>query len=116
VSAPKHERTIFVVTVFGGGGAKLTYRSRKRTWGWYSTWAAAHRAIAENHTDMFESLYYDTAVIEEYDEGILTESVERGWFRATEGPGEGNDSWLYPKVEKIDRPEWAAGICGWGMG
>lgn len=107
-------RTIFVVTVFGKEDSDVL--RRQRTWGWYSTWAAAAKAIQENHTDMFESLYYDVAVIEEVDEGILGESVERGWFSAKEGPGEGNATWLHPIVTKMDRPEWASGICNWGMG
>lgn len=118
-------KTIFVVTVFGEADEaefrasskhrRASFR-RQRTWGWFSTWAAAHEAIVLNHTDMFEALYYDTAVIEEFDEGMLAEAVERGWFRAEAGSGERNEPWLHPIVTEIDRPEWAHGICHWGMG
>lgn len=65
-------RAIFVVTVFGDVVDR--HPRRQRTWGWYEKLKDAQRAVLENHTDMYETLYYDVAVIEEVQEGILAEN------------------------------------------
>jgi hypothetical protein len=105
---------IYVITVFGDvikGRPK-----RQRTWGWYSKAEDARRAVLKNHTDMYETIYYDVALIEEVHDGILAFNRPRWWFSVKEGPGEGNDSWLHPIVTEINTPDWAKQTFGWGMG
>jgi hypothetical protein len=57
---------------------------RHRCWGWYQKVEDAERAVLENHTDIFEMGYYDTAVIEEYPEGVLSIPLDdRRWYAST---------------------------------
>lgn len=111
-------KTIFVVSVLKWplSDCGEDWPVRCRTWGWYEEVGEAQRAVLENRTDIFESLYYDTAVIEAVGEGVMAEPIPQGWYRASSSGGDGNDAWLHPKVISIETPNWAVGHYGWGIG
>lgn len=52
----------------------------QRTWGYYSEYKTAARALNENWTDMREGVY-DYALIENIEEGLSPCSLERQWFK-----------------------------------
>lgn len=86
---------------------------RDRCWGFYSDDAHAERAVLANATDMFECGYYDYAVIERYEQGIVTLGKVVAWFFADYSKDEEGSG---PVVSKIDAPEWSKGSCNWGIG
>ena len=73
--------------------------ARRRTWGWYSNFEEAERAVLENYTDIFERGYYNLAVIEEMPEGVMAIAEKEWWYRAIYAP-EATD----PTVERIEKP------------
>lgn len=90
-------------------------RRRKRTWGWYQDFASAARDVLANATDMFELNYYDHAVIERHEEGILAEVETMAWYLADYSKFAKSPD-RNPEVKKILVPEWAQNIISWGLG
>ncbi len=82
-----------------------------RTWGWFYDFEEACRSVLENHTDMFEGGWYEYAVIEGFEEGLCNLGLQKAWFRADYPTLEERD----PVVSKVSRPEFAEGVCNWGM-
>jgi hypothetical protein len=102
----------FLVTCMEDQDRILSQRvARTRCWGWYSEHERAETAVLGNYTDMFEANYYDVAVIEEVQEGIIARCMRRWWYRANyKSPSSP------PVVEKIEEPEWAKNVTGYGIG
>lgn len=53
-----------------------------RTWGWYSNFEDAEKAVLENHTDIFE-YSYEYAVIEKMPEGVCAVAEDSWWYKAS---------------------------------
>lgn len=111
---------IYVITCF----KQETYEDeenyknrRSRTWGWYHNIEKAEEAILGNWTDMFEEDYYDVALIEKKEEGILSRQTAERWYFADYRGVERAPGYLRnPKIERIAQPKWAEGTIGWGLG
>lgn len=99
------ETLIYLVTVMTDDEC-----AERRTWGWYSTFDAAHEAVMSNHTDMFEYLYR-YAVIEAAPQGIVPIMRGEWWYRA-DYPTEGGP----PTVHETTKPEPLANTVNFGMG
>lgn len=99
---------IYMVTVFKNS----TNGQRSRCWGWYKRYDNAVKAVVENHTDIFEMDYYDTAVIEAVPQGVCVVSTACIWFSATYEDEESDN----PTVLQIPRPEWAESSFNFGLG
>ena len=52
----------------------------KRTWGYYEDKETATRALHENWTDMWETIY-GYALLEKFGPGICPQHQERQWFK-----------------------------------
>lgn len=107
------EPHIFTVMVFklepdSGGALK-----RDRVWGWYTTFARAEEAVTLNATDMFEANYYDHAVIEKVEEGLIPLSEERWFYRADYSKMRTKYD---PTVSRIDCPPEFEKVYGFAMG
>lgn len=113
--------TVYMVVVYKeSDNPDQEYYKRIRNWGFYTDLAVARNAIIQNWTDMYELGYYDRAVIESVEEGIMgnTEFVE--WFKADYGDWRGPERdesgrWIPtpdPVVTTVERPEWSKGLCG----
>lgn len=88
-------------------------KHRRRAWGWYVTLEQAVHAVMHDPSDMFfEAGEYDHLVIERVKEGSLAMCEDVRWFRC-EYPGATNEN---PMIVAIDKPEWAALTCNFGMG
>lgn len=77
-----------------------------RTWGFFSNKEDAIDVLHKNVTDMHE-LYYDYAVIEEYNEGISNDTGERQWFMYDED----RDGYF-----EIEEPRCVKNICCFALG
>jgi hypothetical protein len=86
---------------------------RSRCWGYFVDVRDAERAVLSNATDMFELGWYDHAVIEKVPEGICRYCEAVSWYFADYSARDADD--VGPTVTKIERPEWAAQTCNWGM-
>lgn len=104
----KKSKFIYTVTVVYRNGNSS---QRTRTWGWYSDKKTAEKHILSNATDMFEAGYYNHAIIEEVDEGILPLCRYAGIYKAYYKPSVYN-----PIVKKIRMPSWCKNIVNWSMG
>ena len=69
----------------------------------------AVRIVTNNLYDIFENLY-NYVVIEKIEEGIYQYDQHPQLFKLYTDV-EGN-----PKYRKIEKPEWACGFCGFGIG
>ena len=69
----------------------------------------AVRIVTNNSYDIFERLY-NYVVIKKLEEGIYQYDPNPQWFELHIDV-EGN-----PKYRKIEKPEWACGFCGFGIG
>ena len=69
----------------------------------------AVRIVTNNSYDIFEGLY-NYVVIEKLEEGIYQYDPNPQWFELYTDV-EGN-----PKYRKIEKPEWACGFWGFGIG
>lgn len=98
---------------------------RSRTWGYYRDLTRAEQAIYENWTDMYECGYYNLALIEAIDEGILSHAM------CDRGPGKPSKSrWWFTVIPQFDKdgcvvdyvvgrtsePAWAKNIIGYALG
>lgn len=115
--------TNYFLTVFRtqGYGAKTPEEGRgwrqgrsspdSRTWGYFTTLQRAEHVVLENRTDIFESGYYDYAVIEQVRDGLYAaaNAKERWWFRVRR---ESNQL----QVERAEEPEWARRVEGFCFG
>lgn len=103
---------IYVIVVMKRGTER-----RDRTWGWYFNFDDAERVVLNNWSDIFEENYYNIALIEKHEEGVCAHTEDVAWYLADykNVPQEPNLIWQ-PKVRRIEKPEWAKGMCGWGMG
>jgi hypothetical protein len=106
-----------------GDPRRLAPVIRQRTWGWYEHHADAVRAVVENHTDLFEANYYDTALIEQYPEGVCSLGRQIQWYKAEyphrreeEGFLQGTYFGVEPFVVPIDQPPWAKVIVNFALG
>lgn len=82
-----------------------TGNTRQRTWGWYTNFPDAERAVVENHTDIFEANYYNLAVIEEIPEGVMAIAKNAWWYQATYS---GDPQEVFnPQVQRIQAPDWS---------
>jgi hypothetical protein len=74
---------------------------RERTWGWYASLEEAEQSVLKNWTDLNECGYYEHALIEEIQEGVLyggatpkewwfcwKGSFEKGGYKPTNKPKE----------------------------
>lgn len=84
-------------------------KTSQRVWGWYPTFAEAKRAVLGNYGDMFESGYYQLAVIEEMRAGCLAMSTNEWWYEGTYVNGQ-------TKVKKIEKPKQFQRIVHFSMG
>jgi hypothetical protein len=101
---------VYVVTVFGsdiGGDAP----DDRRTWMWLPSIEMAERVVLGNECDIFEGGTYRWAVVEEFGPGFVPKAEDVSWFRAE--LSEDRESVVVTRCEK---PEWANGMCNWGMG
>lgn len=108
MSNPGDNTAIYTITCF-----KLldSENDRWRTWGWYRNWSDANDAVLKNATDMFEGGYYNMAVVEKVEEGILPICGEHWWYKAF---FEASDNKM--KVERWGRPAQLEHICNFSMG
>jgi hypothetical protein len=86
----------------------------QRTCGWFKTFEEADEIVIDNQGDIFE-VYYNYAVIEEYQPGFYFSAPQIQWYFADfdkRKDGRPND----PIVSKIDCPEKWKQICNWAMG
>ena len=92
-----------------------------RTWGFYYDFNKAFRAVVENHTDMNECGYYDYAIIEAHEQGLLSckdpfDKANQMWFKAKYEERKTDKGTPYKccvKYEMCDKPSWAEHTCGW---
>lgn len=92
-----------------------------RTWGFYYDFNEAFRAVVGNHTDMNEAGYYDYAVIEAHEQGLLSckdpfDRANQMWFKAKYEERKTDKGTPYKccvKYEMCDKPSWAEHVCGW---
>lgn len=103
-------RKIYTVTVLKESKEPGINYSGIRTWGWFSDFATAEKAVINNSTDIFEDNSYNIAVIEEVGEGIIDICLTRWWYGADYGED------YHPTVSKIDEPEWSKGLINFSMG
>ncbi len=95
---------IYTITVLHLSGER-----RQRTWGWFSDFDTAEKAVLTNATDMFEMGYYDHAVIEEMPEGLLVVPEKEWFYLAVYKDG-------IPNISRIDKPELLENTCCFSMG
>ncbi len=81
----------------------------RRTWGWYTTFDEADTAVMLNYGDMFESGYYQLAVVEKMESGALAMMKREWWYKASCNNGK-------MKVEKIDKPARYGRTVNFSMG
>lgn len=85
-----------------------------RCFGFSPTSNMAEDWVEANSCDMHECLY-DFIVIEEMSHGIHCECTQIQWYTWDHDVEE--YSCLVPdKWVKIESPDWAKGICNWGLG
>ncbi len=97
--------TIFVVTTIQGE------RKSTRTVAWYPTLERALDAVAKDAGAMSDCLY-DYAVVEEMAPGVYPEIRGEWWYQW-------HDDGEWKQIATPDsgaKPEWAVGICNWGIG
>lgn len=90
-----------------------------RTWGFYYDLGKALKAVHENWTDMNEAGYYDYAVIEPHDVGLL--GVEKAvsntlWFKAEYEERKTDKGTPYKcctRYVECSTPSWAEHTVGW---
>lgn len=104
-------KTVFLITVM----SLKSRRTTQRTWGWFTTLAAAKKAVLSNATDMFECNYYDFAVIEEMPREIMPMAKQELWFYADYTDCE-DGKFPKPKVSSVKKPESLVGIINFGIG
>jgi len=79
---------------------------RSRCWGWYQRFEDAEKVVLENQTDIFELGWFDTCVIEEYPEGVLSVPENRWWYSYR------RDEMKADLVDRISEPnEFEQVIC-----
>ena len=90
-----------------------------RTWGFYYDLGKALKAVHENWTDMNEAGYYDYAVIEPHDAGLL--GIEKAisntlWFKAEYEERKTEAGTPYKccvRYVECSTPSWAEHTVGW---
>lgn len=90
-----------------------------RTWGFYYDLGKALKAVHENWTDMNEAGYYDYAVIEPHDVGLL--GIEKAvsntlWFKAEYEERKTDKGTPYKcctRYVECPTPSWAEHTVGW---
>ena len=90
-----------------------------RTWGFYYDLGEALNAVHENWTDMNEAGYYDYAVIEPHDVGLL--GIEKAvsntlWFKAEYEERKTEAGTPYKccvRYKECETPKWAEHTVGW---
>lgn len=85
------------------------YPESTRCVGYFKNEKEAIRVVENNEYDICEYCY-EYAVIENLKEGIYQYDQNPQWFELYTDV-EGN-----PKYRKIEKPEWAYGFCGLGIG
>ena len=81
----------------------------RRCVGYFETYEEAANIVLHNFYDINETIY-NYAVIENIEEGIYQYDQNSQWFELYTDV-EGN-----PRYRKIEKPEWACGYCGFGIG
>lgn len=90
------------------------YNQSHRCWGWYPTLKEAKKAVRYNVADMHECSF-NYAVIEKTPFGIPAISdVGAWWYKWIPDPSDEHN--MQGKWQACERPEWAKGIIGWGIG
>jgi hypothetical protein len=79
---------------------------KSRCWGWFKKQEDAIKYTKLNVTDMAEDGYYNYAVIEEIQEGILQLALNELWLQI----GEDKNSF-----KECEKPEWSKGIVNWSI-
>jgi hypothetical protein len=112
---PVPPQTIFTVTVLYVTPVPGTDQVRikhQRTWGWLSDVATARRVVRTNEGDIFEAGYYNYAVIEELDAGVLPHAKLCGWYLATYSVLESPTT----TVRRCKTPPGLDKVCNFSMG
>lgn len=100
--------SVFMLTVLRRDAGETR---RSRTWAWFARFADAERVVLDNETDVFEHGHYNMAVVERYDEGLLTVPDFEAWYVVTDGA----DS-MSPTVRRIEKPEDLAQVVCFAIG
>lgn len=103
-------KTIFLVTVISE-----QHTRNQRTWGWFPTFEEAEKAVLSNATDMFECNYYNLAVIEEVESGLIAHVVQEKWYKAVYSSFSGKNC-FNPQVSEIPKPKCFKYTVNFGMG
>jgi hypothetical protein len=101
---------IYTLTVIEKTPGSHTAVRDHRTWLWVASLEQAERLMVDVREWLFESGFYEYAVIEEVPEGFGIARA-KAWYRAS--VSEDGES---VSVDKSVAPEWADRIVNWGMG
>jgi hypothetical protein len=76
--------------------------------------ALGEKSVVNNHTDMYEDGYYNTAVLEEMPWGPLAVAKAEHWYSVT--PIVDGKKLIGYDVRSTEKPEGLAGLVSFGMG
>lgn len=83
------------------------FKDRKqRCFGYFETFKEAEKTVLNNCCDIWEAIH-EYVVIEKIEDGIHQFDLSPTWYK-----------WNLEKeeYEKVDRPDFAKGYVGWGIG
>lgn len=83
------------------------FKDRKqRCFGYFETFEEAEKSVVNNCCDIWEAIH-EYVVIEKIEDGIHQFDLSPTWYK-----------WNLEKecYEKVDRPDFAKGYVGWGIG
>lgn len=83
------------------------FKDRKqRCFGYFSTFEEAEKTVLNNCCDIWEAIH-EYVVIEKIEDGIHQFDLSPTWYK-----------WNLEKeeYEKVNRPDFAKGYVGWGIG
>ena len=69
---------------------------RQRMWGYFKDLKTAEACVLENWTDIYENGYYNFALINEMEEGVVVSPNKQNWYKVTYVKKANN-----PKVVKL---------------
>lgn len=84
--------------------------------GYFDTFNEAETAALENWGDIYECGYYEYVVIEAIGSGLYQTDFHPSWYKAEWVESSKEHLAGRYSVTKIDPPEFASHICGWGIG
>ena len=98
---------MFVYFVTGVTYEDKEFKDRKqRCFGYFETFKEAEKTVLNNCCDIWEAIH-EYVVIEKIEDGIHQIDLSLTWYK-----------WNFKKecYEKVDRPDFAKGYVGWGIG